>query len=50
MNDEAIQIASAEERDLVARLIRMGAIAPMNLDGITRDQVEVITACAPYCL
>lgn len=47
MNDEAIQIASAEERDLVARLIRMGAIAPMNLDGITRDQVEEITAAFP---
>lgn len=26
MNDEAIQIASPEERDLVARLIRMGEI------------------------
>ncbi|UKI34444.1 MAG: hypothetical protein L6W00_14370 [Lentisphaeria bacterium] len=47
MNDEAIQIASPEERDLVARLIRMGVIAPMILDGITRDQVEEITAALP---
>ncbi len=47
MNVPAIEIASEEERDLIARLVRMGAVAPMNLNGITRDQVEEIVAGLP---
>ena len=35
------------DRDLAARLIRMGAIAPMNLDLVDRDKVEDIVAGLP---
>ena len=47
MNDAAVQIASEEERDLIARLVRMGAVAPVNFAALSRDQVEEITAGLP---
>ena len=40
-------ISGMSDRDLAARLIRMGAIPPMNLDRIDREKIEEIVAGLP---
>ncbi len=40
-------ITGMSDRDLAARLIRMGAIPPMNLDRIDREKLEEIVAGLP---
>ena len=39
--------SNMSDRDLAARLIRMGAIAPMDLDTINRDRIEELVAGLP---
>ena len=39
--------SNMSDRDLAARLIRMGAIAPMDLDTVTRDRIEELVAGLP---
>ena len=47
MPDNETFITGMSDRELAARLIRMGAIAPMNLDLVDRDKIEEITAGLP---
>lgn len=47
MKNSSIPAASEEERDLVARLIRIGAVTPRDLENISSEQVEEITAELP---
>ena len=47
MKNSSIPAASEEERDLVARLVRIGAVTPRDLENISGEQVEEITAELP---
>ncbi len=47
MMPESTFINGISDRDLAARLIRMGAIAPMNLDLVNHDKTQEIVAGLP---
>ncbi|MDD5599944.1 MAG: hypothetical protein PHV82_18515, partial [Victivallaceae bacterium] len=47
MMPESTFINGISDRDLAARLIRMGAVAPMNLDLIDREKIQEIVAGLP---
>ena len=46
-DENSIFPVGMSDRDLAARLIRMGAIPPMNLDLIDAEKIEEITSDLP---
>ena len=47
MPEEALNQITMSDRELTARLIRMGAVAPMDLDLLNAEKVEDITSALP---
>ena len=47
MPEEALNQIIMSDRELTARLIRMGAVAPMDLDLLNAEKVEDITSALP---